>query len=161
MTTCSHVQLSASTVPSSSIFFMLHFTCLFELSAISANCEKALSDLAHIYLGTGDLSSETLRFCLLIYRAKDQLLPISLLHWQGSYLNSWSDRWSVSNIFPKQEWWSSSRDLARAKSGNDLTWTWHDIFFSIRQDPGWSNFIYFKQLLWYARWKHGHERYWS
>lgn len=87
--TCSHVQLSASTVPSSSFFFMLHFTCLFELSVISANCEKALLNLAHIYLGTGDLSSETLGVCLLICRAKDQL-PVSLLHWQGSYLNSWS-----------------------------------------------------------------------
>lgn len=93
---------------------------------------------------------------LLICRAKDQLVPMSLLHWQRSHLNSWSDRWSASTIFPTWGWWSSSRDLARPRPDNDLTQMWHDIFLDktrpkVRQ--------YFKQLLWDARWKHGHERY--
>lgn len=70
MTNCLHIQLSASTMPSPSFFFMSHFTCLFELSPISANCEKALLDLARIYLGTSDLSSGTLGVYLLICRAK-------------------------------------------------------------------------------------------
>lgn len=96
---------------------------------------------------------KTLGDSLLICRAKDQLVPISLLHWQGSHLNSWSDRWSVSTIFPRQGWWSSSRDLARPRPDNDLTRMWHDIFLDKTRGEA------IKQLLWDARWKHGHERY--
>lgn len=56
-------QLSTSTVSS---FFLLHFSFLFELIMISTKCKITHPHPAHVYLHTGDLTSENSEVCLFV-----------------------------------------------------------------------------------------------